>query len=168
MRRLKVLSVVLTFSLLIAALTGCSIERPGEAEAAGQDEQITVVLYFSNADGSALISEERLVDRSDASPEMIVLQELIKGPHSTAGRRVLPAEAEILMVEVLDGVAFVDLSQSTADSHTGGSAGDAMTVSSIVYTLTELPGVSEVQLMLEGQVVEAIFGHVATDQPISR
>lgn len=69
---------------------------------------------------------------------------------------------------VEDKVAYVDFAQDVVDNHWGGSTGDAMTIGSIVQSLTELPGIEKVQLLLEGNVVEAMFGHIATNEPIGR
>jgi spore germination protein GerM len=169
MSKIRIVFVALTLVLAVASLSACGVGQARDgAEAAGSKDHIKLVLYFGNEDASELVAEERYVPRSDVSPEMVALQELISGPKSSAGRRTLPEETVVLMVEVRDKVAFVDLSQSTVDNHSGGSAGDQMSVMSLVYTLTELPGIEEVQLLLEGEVVDAIFGHVATNQPISR
>ena len=43
-----------------------------------------------------------------------------------------------------------------------------MTILSIVYTLTELPGIEKVQLLLEGEKKEVMFGHGITIDPIGR
>ena len=69
---------------------------------------------------------------------------------------------------VEDKVAYVDFARDVVQNHWGGSAGDGMTIGSIVHSLTELPGIEKVQLLLEGNVEEAMFGHYATDKPIGK
>ena len=163
----RALLIVCTLVFLVPALTGCSTPSAERAEAAN-DTTTKLVLYFSNAEASELVSEERTVAKTDNAPEMVVLEELFKGPQKSGSMNTLPARSEVLVVEVREGVAFVDLSQSTVDNHSGGSAADLMSVSSIVYSLTELSGIDEVQFLLEGKVVDSLFGHVDTSKPISR
>jgi len=52
--------------------------------------------------------------------------------------------------------------------HPGGSAGELITVYSVVNTLTELPGVKEVRWLIDGQAVESLAGHLDLSRPVAR
>ena len=72
----------------------------------------------------------------------------------------------MLSLTVVNGVANVDFSKEFQTRHRGGSAGEIMTIYSVVNTLTELPGVEKVQFLLEGDKLESILGHMDTTVPI--
>lgn len=162
----RLLTLLAVAALIVAMGTGCSVIRPS-GEAAG-DTDITLTLYFAGVDAETMVAEVRTLPKAKTSPAEQALAELIAGPQESGNLRTLPEESVIISVSVQDGVALVDLGQATVDHHWGGSLGDRMSIDSIVYTLTELEGISSVQLLLEGETVEAVFGHVATDVPITR
>lgn len=162
--RIVLIAMVLTALVAVAAV-GCAPHPPTEAS---DKTNITFVLYFSTSDGESLVAEERTVERGDMSMSEQALMELVLGPREEGHLRTLPEESIILAVEVRDDTAFVDLGRETVEHHSGGSLGDMMSVTSIVHTLTELPGIRAVQLLLEGEIVEAVFGHIATDKPLTR
>ena len=162
----RLLTLLTVAALLVVMGTGCSFIRPS-GEAAG-DTDITLTLYFATGDAEAMVAEVRTLTKAETSPVEQALAALIAGPQENGNLRTLPEESVILSVSVQDGVAFVDLGQTTVDYHWGGSLGDRMSLDSIVYTLTELEGISSVQLLLEGEIVEAVFGHIATGVPLTR
>lgn len=166
--RFRVVSLVLV-AVLGLALLGCTAQKPeGKAYASALDGTVTLTLYFGNAQADALIKETRVVEKSNVPLELVVLNELIKGPGTPEGRKTIPAEAKMLSVKVEGGIAYVDFSKELVEKHWGGSAGDSMSIDSIVFSLTEIPAIEKVQLLLEGKKQEAMFGHIATDKPIGR
>ena len=48
----------------------------------------------------------------------------------------------------------------------GGSTGELLAVYSLVNTLTQLPQVAAVQILVEGEVVDSLFGHVDVSSPL--
>lgn len=129
-------------------------------------EQRTMKLYF--ASGEKLVAEQRHVERQGGLWAAAAVRELIAGPKDDGNRAVLPAETELLSLRVVDGLAYVDLSEEAAKQHSGGTLGESLTIYSIVNTLTELPEIDSVQFLLEGRVEEAIWGHADTTKPIER
>lgn len=59
------------------------------------------------------------------------------------------------------------------DGHLGGHAGtleratEGVLIDSIVWTLTQLEEVEAVQILVEGQIVETLAGHIAVNKPQS-
>lgn len=169
-RRLTSLKTLATW-IIILVLGGCAPQAPLSQEPFVSPEpqvnQVTVNLYFGNDNADGLVLEERNVVRRGESLESLVIKELIKGSQGN-GRRTIPAEARLLSVKVEDGIAYVDFSKEMQSKHWGGSAGEMMTIGSVVYTMTELPGVKKVQFLIEGKTDEAIWGHRTTSEPIGR
>lgn len=128
-----------------------------------------IKLYFSDENAKHLISEERsvLANEND-SLEKVVLTELIEGPKiGTKAGSTIPKEAKLISVETKDGVCFVNFSQEFVTKHVGGSSGEIMTVYSIVNSLTELPGISKVQFLIDGQKKE-VFINMIFNEPFDR
>lgn len=77
----------------------------------------------------------------------------------------VPAGTRVLGVNLqADGTAVVDLSAEAA--HIQGSAAAEGFRASLVYSLTEIPGVNAVQLRVEGQ--PAVLHGVEWTEPVSR
>jgi germination protein M len=176
--RRRNLLLFLLAALLILVLTagGCgwrqqeglpeengSKEGEGEQSAAGDDDMVRVTLYFADEQAENLVAEEREVEE-DRLPAAIV-EELIKGSETGLGRTI-PEGTRVLSVEVKEGVAYVDFSREFKDNHWGGSAGELMTVYSVVNSLARLEEVDKVQFLLEGEVQEELLGHMYYGEPI--
>ncbi len=72
---------------------------------------------------------------------------------------------ELKNVSISEGVAYVDLSSEILEAHFGAEA-EGVLVNSIVKTLLQLAEVDAVQILVEGEVIESIAGHISIDQPI--
>lgn len=162
--------VLLLCCLLL--LTGCAAKQPTPIQPfispEPMENTVKITLYFGDQQSMAIVPERRDVLRRNESLEVIVLRELIRGPIEPKSNRTLPAETELISVDVVDRIAYANFSRELVTRHPGGSTGERMTVMSIVYTLTELPGIEKVQLLLEGEKKEAMFGHGTTIDPIGR
>ena len=95
----------------------------------------------------------------------------MKGPVATesdAGiRTLLDPSVDIADVTVHNGVATVDLKDTLGTLRPSGDA--TLAVAQLVYTATALPGVSKVQLRIDGDVVELPRGDgTLTKQPVGR
>lgn len=171
-RSLKFFVLTLAF-ILAVTLTGCSA-NPGQDNPAGKDpaidpnpsqEKVTFTLYFGDAQAMYLRGEERTVTKSGSTAELMV-NELIKGPAAQGAAATLPKETKLLSLEITGGVAYTNFSKEIKTNHWGGSAGETMTIFSLVNTLTQLPEIQKVQFLIEGEKHEAIWGHTYTLEPV--
>lgn len=132
------------------------------------EEKKYIKLYFSDLKSENLIAEAREITVSQKETmEMRIIKELLKGPVNPNLMKTIPTETKILSVETKEGVCFVNLSQEFKSRHTGGSAGEMMTIYSIVNSLTELESVDKVQFLVEGQKLE-VFIHMIFNEPFVR
>ncbi len=156
-------TVVLVLALLMGSfLTGCG--RSPNADQNLETEQIT--LYFGDQEAMYLVPETRNIDQGDGILEAAIVNELVKGPQKEGSVPTIPEGTKVLSVTVSNGVAYVNFSNEFKTAHWGGSAGERMTIYSVVNTLTELPEVEKVQFLLEGDKQESILGHMDTTVPI--
>lgn len=141
-------------------------DKPDNTTPAMQKE---VTLYFANSSAEGLVAEKRTVEvKDDADLPAILVEELIAGPKSQDLSPTIPPETQLRSVEVTDKVAAVDFSGEIITKHWGGSAGETMTILSVVDTLTELDNIDKVQFMVDGQKVDSLLGHWDTSMPLER
>ncbi|MEC9488675.1 MAG: GerMN domain-containing protein [Halanaerobium sp.] len=127
-------------------------------------EYIQIEVYFSTKDAKHLVPEVRKVALADKYYQAV--QELIKGPRKEGLIRTIPAGTRVLAVEVRERTAYLNMSRELQERHWGGSAGEIFTVYSLVNTLSRFPEVDRVQLLLEGEEVSSLVGHLELDQPL--
>lgn len=136
-----------------------------EEPQAGQP--VVLTLYFGNEDASGVAPEERTVRRTNETMEELIIRELIKGPQ-TGLNRSIPEGTRLLSVEVKDAIAYVNFSQEFQTNHWGGSAGEMITLYSVINSLTELDYIDSVQFLVEGERIESLAGHWSTNEPMPR
>ncbi|NLL42845.1 MAG: GerMN domain-containing protein [Firmicutes bacterium] len=97
------------------------------------------------------------------------LQALLDGPldHEELSASV-PKTTKLLDLAIQDKLASVSFSSEIRDDFLGGSLIEAYLVEAIVNTLTEFPEVEAVQILVEGEVVESIGGHIYIKEPLRR
>lgn len=133
---------------MIGSMTSDSfVENPGEQ--INSSVEATLTLYFSNLDGTKLVKETRDVHYStNISMEKLVLEQLIEGPKKTGAVAAVPSATKLISVSTVDGVCYVNLSDNFKNQNTAIS--EEVLLYSIVNTLTELQGITKVQLSVNG------------------
>jgi spore germination protein GerM len=131
-------------------------------------EKRVLTLYFGNDNADKVVAEQREVEIIEGEDiEKLVFEELSNGPKKEGSQPIIPKETKLLSVTTENGLCTLNLSREFIDNHPGGTAGELMTLSSIVNSLTELPDIKNVQFLIEGQKQE-VYLHVVFDEPFSR
>ncbi|HEY8489255.1 MAG TPA: GerMN domain-containing protein [Thermaerobacter sp.] len=137
------------------------------------DERVTITLFYGSRSG--LLDPwpwRRTVDRPQRTADLarIALENLLEPPANSPFVSVLPKGTRVLSVSVDDSqqTAYVNFSEEFIKNHPGGSYGEGVTIHAIVQTLTGIPGIRRVQILVEGKPVETLAGHIAIDQPLER
>lgn len=167
-------------------LAGCSAEAfgapgktsggqgapAGDSNPAPTTRTVEVTLYFSDDQAMEVLPEKRKVEVEESAEEMplekIAVLELLNGPKNADLRKTLPPEARLLSVTVKDKVAVLDFSKEFQTKHWGGSAGETMTIDSLVNTLTAIKGIDKVQVLIEGKTIESLAGHYDWTGPFAK
>ena len=124
-----------------------------------------VTLYFPGPQSLFLVPITRDVPKTPAVARTVV-EELIRGPEKDSGLgRVIPEGTRLRGIKLKDGLLTVDFSKELRDKHWGGSAGERLTIEAIVHSLGAVPGVKQVEILIEGQRGATIGGHVILDRP---
>jgi len=145
-------------------------ERPaGEPESPSTlRKPVVAKLYFARI----VEGKQRMVAiRRELPPGLGVAQsaieELIRGEVPRGCDRPLPPGTSVLSIRVEDGVATVNFSQPLRAGFRGGSDNEQVTIYSVVNTLTSLPTIDQVQILIEGELVNTLGGHHDISGPLS-
>lgn len=143
-------------------------EQAAEAAAAA-GRRITATLFYVAPDAQSLVSVPREVPYGATATEQAryILDAQLQPP-PPSHYHALPDGTRVLGVFVSDtGEAFVDFSPEIAVNHRGGSLSELLTVYAIVNAITvSLPDVRAVQILIDGQEVESLAGHVDLRHPL--
>lgn len=131
-------------------------------------EKMEITLYYANSNADKVVAEKREIEISkDTQIERLVFEELQKDPKDEDLHAAIPKGTRLLSVSTKDGICTLDLSREFVDNSPGGSAGELMTLFSIINTMTELPGIDKVQFLIEGQKRE-VYIHAVFNEPFKR
>ena len=142
----KTLVILLIFSLLVLA-SACF----------ARDKRAEITLYYANEGNSEVLTEKRTVTiPRDKSLPQVALEELLKGPETDGLKSTIPDGTKLLELDIKDKIATVNLS----GEFTGfpGTMAESMAIISIVNTLTDLDGIEQVRILVEGNDLIAPSG----------
>lgn len=188
----NMLSTLLLVGILLVMASGCSQENGQVPE--GADNTITTIdvstssdsetttsstvsdetrtlsltLYFANDQADKLVGEVRQVQATTDAVLALAIGELMRGPKTAGLYPTIPKETRLLGIDLSDGLATVNFSKEFKEKHGGGSAGELMTVYSIIDTLTEFENVTAVKFLIEGEEIDTLAGHMDLTEPLKR
>jgi len=142
-------------------------EKIEEVQPLPTEEMVEVNLYFSDAQVMYLEPEKRKISQTPSLARQVVI-ELIKGPENSELYPTIPQGTQVNEVYIADDIVYVDLSEEIFTNHPGGSSGELMTVYSIVNTLTEIPPIKGVQILVGGNEKDSLVGHIDISMPLIR
>jgi len=142
-------------------------EKIEEVQPLPTEEMVEVNLYFSDAQVMYLEPEKRKISQTPSLARQVV-NELIKGPKNSELYPTIPQGTQVNEVYIADDIVYVDLSEEIFTNHPGGSSGELMTVYSIVNTLTEIPPIKGVQILVGGNEKDSLVGHIDISMPLIR
>ncbi len=129
----------------------------------GEPEQIKV--FFSTEDAMYLKGENREIEE-DREIYIQIIEEMKAGPVSDSLRPTIPEGVELLDYEIDEQNITLNFNRELRDNHWGGSTGELLTVYSIVNSYTYLEDLDSVTIILEGQGIETLVGHLDLTKPL--
>jgi len=170
------LSILLILSM--AGLPACTSqpqqEEPPEVPEQPALEQYQASLYFVNED--YIVTGDETLDRLmppeavtvEAAPDMMeeaVLEALKTVPDKEGYGTMVTPEMTFNDVYVEGNTAFVDISR---ENLSGSSTQEGFLISQIVSTLkASVPGVEQVQFLVDGEIAESLMGHIDATKPFT-
>ena len=122
-------------------------------------------LYFAASSGK-LVPVQRAVSSERSASAYMLLTQLVSGPSSadSSAAAVMPAgmtSSDILGVSVQSGIASVNFSDAFYRlCQMLNAEEERLLVYSIVNTLCDLPGISSVRILIEGEQIETLSGSI--------
>lgn len=127
-------------------------------------EKITIDLYFIGPDGKKLALESRSITKQEGLARSTI-EELIKGPQKEENLSVFPEGTKLLDINIKpDGRCIVDLSSQLTEIDNEHK--EMLMVYALVNTLGQFASVQDVDILINGQKVDTIAGHVDVSAPI--
>ncbi len=130
----------------------------------------TIIVYYCKTDGETLVPWKVSLGpkRDRLSVAAYALAQTLVGPPPPTDAIRFPPGTIARSVRLHGSNATVDLSGTIAGS-AGGSFAEAGEFKALVWTMTALPGISSVQVEIDGQTVSTLpGGHLELDRPLSR
>lgn len=124
---------------------------------------LDVTLYFADAEGRYLLPEKRSVAAASVTEQAKYLTEqLLAGPQTAGLYPTLPVGTMLLDINVENGVCAVDLSAEFLKNYAALQLPPHLTLLSLANTLTELDGVDQIRLYVEGRQEQSYGGFPLT------
>ena len=139
------------------------------ADRGGPSPASTVLLFYINAEGSALVSRRVSVPAAETPlvRARLVVERQLEPPEPPLFSPFPEGTALRTIYLTPDGDAFVDLSRHASERHPGGSLDELFTVYALVNALTlNVDAIDAVQILIEGQEVDTLTGHVDLRRPL--
>ena len=129
-----------------------------------------IEVYFADENASKLVPEKRQakLGGGGAADAGAIVAELIKGPQSDTLLPTVPSGTRLLNAYKVGDMLVLDFTHDLQTNHTGGSTGELLTIYSIVNTVAlNLGDIEKVQLLVEGEEMESLAGHLDLKKPLS-
>jgi len=131
-----------------------------------------VTLYFADSQAMYVVPEKRTINIAEnVSKDKLIkalIEEIIKGPQTEDLWATIPAEAIVNSVVVNGERVTIDFSEEMLTKHSGGAAGEDMTLTSIGNTVTEVEGIKEVVLTVNGKPLNIEHAIIDSNNPVVR
>jgi len=156
-----------------ASVSGNGVVSAGSAAVSSADKkeaakELDIKVYYPDDQGLKLVAVKRTIKTDAAGKYAAAMKSLLTGTKQKGQTTIIPKQAKVKSVKVKGDTAYVDFNQDLVKHFTGGSTGEEMLVGSVVNTLTEFPEIKKVQILIEGNKVETLGGHVDLTMPIER
>lgn len=171
MKKLIVLLLMLCSLLSVAGCDTISEGSNGKQQPAQvETKKISFVVYRPTADGSEKLLPEKITVEDDGKglPENALRALIERKPQSDKTADIVPKGTKVLGLKIAsDGTAYADFSKEIA-KRDQGSYNEFMLTGAIVNTLTEFPEIKQVQILVEGEKVITLGGHMDLEDPLKR
>ncbi|KXZ40110.1 Spore germination protein GerM [Alkalithermobacter thermoalcaliphilus JW-YL-7 = DSM 7308] len=132
-----------------------------------ESRKVNIKIYLPDENAQYLIPKIKEIEiKEGESIGEKIIYELIEESNSQ-DYNVIPKGTELIAYSEENKIAIVNFSHDFVNNHSGGTAGETMTIYSIVNSLTELENITGVLFLIEGQRRED-FGHFSFNEPFRR
>lgn len=143
--------------------------QPGDVMFSGAEEEpveVSAVLYYRLGTGSTLGYELRVFRLTEGeAPAKAVLDALCAGPENKELTSLLPDGLSVASARIDNGVCYADFSPLLLESIPDSRTEQELVIFSIVETLCSLDEVEQVQILVEGALIDR-YGSIDLSSPL--
>lgn len=133
----------------------------------GNYEQVILDIYYGNSEGNSLVMTERPTTISGTfSRERQVVSALLNGPEDSGLLKTLPEGTGLISVSVKNKICYVNFNSGFLSGALAVTP--QVAIYSLVNSLTELPTISKVQIMVDGDSSKLFCDTIPLDVPFER
>jgi spore germination protein GerM len=164
---LLVAFAVVLVALLLAFFAMRASKRPVQQNQATTMQVWQVTLCYPDLKASKLVKLSLSVGATSMERVVSEIFERLKSPDSPDLSPAVPAGAKLLSVRREGDILVLDVSNEfTQPEFWQGSDVAHLRLQALVHTLTSLPQIRAVQILVNGQIPEALGGHEELSEPI--
>lgn len=177
---MKKFALIILAVLMALFANGCSDQnplnsvKPSEPAKAVEQQpkdiktaEVTVYRVPKNGVETLVPEKVKYVTGNDSAAETALKALVNTEPTSKTTQNLFPPGTKVNGVKVVNGIAYADFNQAFAKKGQG-SYSEVMMVNAIVATLTEVPGVKKVQILVDGKKITTLNGHLDLEDPLER
>jgi spore germination protein GerM len=160
------LPIAAVLAAMLAFTPGCSRKPPPVVQQPGH-----FTVDFVNAGTDTLAPVEYSVDPNLQGSQLAeyAVTQLLAGPTASRDTIVLFPPETSMDVSVSGDIATVNIAGPLVKGYRGGADDETAMFKSLTYTLTNIPGIARVQVLIGGQKRAALSGgHLELDEPLTR
>ena len=133
----------------------------------GNYEQVVLNIYYGSSERNGLVMVERPTTISGTfSRERQVVLALLNGPEDSSLLKTLPDGTGLISVSVKNKICYVNFNSGFLNGSLAVSP--QVAIYSLVNSLTELPTISKVQIMVDGDSSKLFCDTIPLDVPFER
>lgn len=117
-----------------------------------------VTLYYPDISMTKLVPEIRKISNDNAKIEEIIIKELLKGTKNEKLINVIPNKTKLISITTVGDVIFINFSKNIINEDVTEKE-EALMLYSIVNTITQLKNITQVQILIEGEIKEIFQNH---------
>jgi spore germination protein GerM len=158
---------VVLVALVLAFFAMRASKRPVQQNQATTMQVWQVTLCYPDLKASKLVKLSLSVGATSMERVVSEIFERLKSPDSPDLSPAIPAGAKLLSVRREGDILVLDVSNEfTQPEFWQGSDVAHLRLQALVHTLTSLPQIRAVQILVNGQIPEALGGHEELSEPI--
>jgi len=158
-------TVLVAFVLAFFAMRAS--KRPAQQNQTTTMQVWQVTLCYPDLKASRLVKLSLSIGATSMERVVSELFERLKSPDSPDLSPAIPAGAKLLSVRREGDILVLDVSDEfTQPEFWQGSDVAHLRLQSLVHTLTSLPNVRAVRILVNGQIPEALGGHEELSEPV--
>jgi spore germination protein GerM len=164
---LLVAFAVVLVALVLAFFAMRASKRPVQQNQATTMQVWQVTLCYPDLKASKLVKLSLSVGATSMERVVSEIFERLKSPDSPDLSPAIPAGAKLLSVRREGDILVLDVSDEfTQPEFWQGSDVAHLRLQALVHTLTSLPQIRAVRILVNGQIPEALGGHEELSEPI--